>query len=207
MTPSRLTGTQARALLGCARLHLALWLGALAMLAGCVMHPAPFDVAPAARTATDAFELEGRLSATDGERAASGRIHWQRVPGRDEWTFFSPLGQIVAQLVSTPEGAVLTTGDGRHVRAPDAESMLPQVLGVAAPVDGLPHWVQASARPGATILMVDEQGRPARIADQGWLIDYPEYADPDSRAAPRRLDARWGDTHIRLVIDQWTPLH
>jgi outer membrane lipoprotein LolB len=176
-------------------------------LSGCALQPASPDGAPAVRIAATAFELEGRLSATDGERAANGRIHWQHSLSGDEWTVYSPLGQIVAHLVSTPAGAVLQTGDGRRITAPDAGSMLPEVLGVSAPVEGLPHWVQASVRSGASVLELDDRGRPSRIADQGWLIDYPEYADPDPQAPPRRLEARWGDTRIRLVIDQWTPLN
>lgn len=176
-------------------------------LSGCAIRPVGPDLVPAIRTAVAAFELEGRLSATDGERSASGRIHWLHSPSGDEWTVYSPLGQIVAHLVSSPAGAVLRTADGRRMSAPDPGSMLPQVLGVPAPVEGLPHWVQASARSGATVLDLDEQGRPARISDQGWLVDYPEYANHDPQAPPRRLEARWGETRIRLIIDQWTPLN
>lgn len=176
-------------------------------LSGCALQPAGPDRIAAVRPAATAFELEGRLSATDGDRAANGRIHWLHSSSRDEWTVYSPLGQIVAHLVSTPFGAVLHTADGRRMTAADTGSLLPQILGVSAPVEGLPHWVQASARRGASILDLDDRGRPSRISDQGWLIDYPEYSGPDPQAPPRRVDAHWGDTRIRLVIDQWTPLN
>ena len=178
---------------------------ALVALSGCATPPAVPEIAPVARPGVAAFELEGRLAASDGERAASGSLTWVHSPVSDEWTVFSPLGQIVAQLVRTPRGATLLTADGRTQHADDANTILPQLLGVSAPLDGLPHWVQASPRPGARVLSVDDAGRPARISDAGWVLDYPQYAGPTADAPPRRIDAAWGDARIRLIIDQWTP--
>jgi outer membrane lipoprotein LolB len=179
----------------------------LVWLPGCAtQRPAPTAAPAAARTAIAAFELQGRLAATDGTRAASGSLLWLHGPTKDEWTLLNPLGQIAAQLVSTPGGAQLLTSDGRMQRAESASKMLPELLGVAAaPMNGLPHWVQAATGPGARILSLDALGRPARIADNGWVIEYPEYSGPEPDAPPRRIDAHWGEARIRLIIDQWTP--
>ncbi|MBD5800641.1 Outer-membrane lipoprotein LolB precursor [Azoarcus sp. Aa7] len=177
---------------------------AVLLLAGCASQ-ATRGLTAAPRPVAAAFELEGRLAASDGERAANGTLTWSHTPATDEWTVYSPLGQIVGQLVRTPRGAMLLTADGRAEQADDADAILPRLLGVPAPIDGLQHWVQASARPGARVLSLDEAGRPMRIADAGWIIDYTEYAGPAADAAPRRIDAAWGEARIRLVIDQWTP--
>lgn len=179
---------------------------AAGVLHGCAVQPPAAEVAHVARAAVPAFELEGRIAATNGERAANGGILWTHSPTTDEWTVFSPLGQIVAQLVSTPRGARLLTADGEVRESDDARTLLPQVLGVSAPLDGLSYWVQASLRPGARVLAVDAVGRPARITDEGWIVEYPEYRDAAPDARPRRIDASWGDTRIRLIIDEWTPL-
>jgi len=188
----------------CARRALA---GAtFAFVSGCAVQPLAPPAPTAARAVAAAFELEGRLSATDGTRAASGRLAWTHAPGADEWTVFNPLGQIAAQLVSTPRGAQLTTADGRRVEAPHVAALLPQLVGVSVPLDGLSHWVQGSAREGARVLALDAAGRPVRISDDGWLIDYHEYADPSPASPPRRIDAQWGDAQLRLVIDHWAPL-
>lgn len=177
----------------------------LLLLAGCATHPAP-PMALAARTHAAAFELEGRVAATDGKTAASGGLIWSHGPAADEWTLLNPLGQIVAQLVSTPRGATLLTADGQARRADTAADMLPELLGVPAPLDGLAHWVQATPRGGARVLQVDAAGRPSRISDAGWIIDYAEYDGEAAAAAPRRIDAAWGEARIRLIIDKWTPL-
>ncbi|NMG31635.1 outer membrane lipoprotein LolB [Aromatoleum evansii] len=174
------------------------------VLAGCASQTAR-SLAAVPRPVAAAFELEGRLAASDGERAANGSITWSHTPVADEWTVYSPLGQIVGQLVRTPRGAMLLTADGSAEQAADADTILPRLLGVPAPIDGLQHWVQASTRPGARVLSLDEAGRPTRISDAGWIIDYVEYAGPAADAPPRRIDATWGDARIRLLIDQWTP--
>ncbi len=178
----------------------------LALLAGCATQPAPPATVAAARPVFPAFELAGRLSATDGERGASGRLDWIHTPSSDEWTVYNPLGQVAAQLVSTPLGAELRTAEGRAVQASDARELIPRLVGVPVPLDGLSHWVQASAPPGARVLALDAAGRPARISDEGWIIDYREYAGPEPTARPRRIDAHWGDAQLRLIIDEWTPL-
>jgi outer membrane lipoprotein LolB len=175
-------------------------------LAGCAVQPvAPEPAMAVAREPRSAFELEGRVLASDGAQAASGRIHWLHAPHGDEWTMYGPLGQIVARLVSNATGAELVTADGRSARAPDAQSMLPELLGVPAPLDGLAYWVQAAPRSGARVLRIDDHGRPARISDAGWIIDYAEYASAAPDAPPRRIEASWGEARIRLIIDTWLP--
>ncbi|WP_332670078.1 outer membrane lipoprotein LolB [Aromatoleum sp.] len=187
------------------RLALIATLGA-GILHGCAIQPPAAEVTHVSRPLMPAFELEGRIAASDGNRAANGSLLWAHSPAMDEWTVMSPLGQIVAQLVSTPLGARLLTADGTVQEDEDARTMLPRLLGVSAPLDGLASWVQASPRPGARVLSVDAIGRPARVSDAGWIIEYTEYLDVTPGAAPRRIDATWGDTRIRLIIDQWTPL-
>lgn len=183
--------------------QLALVAGALH---GCAVPVKAPDVSPVARPFVSAFTLEGRLSATDGERAANGGLHWVHSPESDAWTVTTPLGQIAARLVATRGGAVLTTADGQAHESDDVQSMLTRLFGVPAPVDGLPHWVQASPRAGARVLRVDEVGRPDRITDEGWIIDYLEYRHESADSPPRLIAAHWGDARLRLVIDAWTPL-
>lgn len=181
--------------------------GALAaLLAGCALQPAAQHMSLAERERVAAFELEGRISANDGERAANGTLLWSHAPGRDEWTVLSPLGQIVAQVVATTDGAMLRSADGQRVDAADAAELLPRVLGVPAPAGHLADWVQAIPAPGARVLGVDAVGRPLRVADSGWIIDYPAYADDAPDAIPRRIDARWGEARLRIVVDAWTAL-
>ncbi|AUN94316.1 lipoprotein insertase outer membrane protein LolB [Pseudazoarcus pumilus] len=180
---------------------------ALLALAGCALQPAGEDGAPLVeRAAIEHFEFEGRIAASDGQRAANGTLQWTRRAGYDEWTLLSPLGQIVARVVGTPQGATLRTADGRTIEAVDVDELLPQMLGVDAPADHLDEWLQARPAPGARVIETDALGRPTRISDSGWLIDYPTYADDSAEAMPRRIDATWGEVRLRVVTDGWTAL-
>lgn len=178
---------------------------ACALLAGgCAQLPSATNAAAVARRAHTHFDLEGRISATDGERAASGQIEWRHTPSTDLWTAYSPLGQIVARLDSHAGGAELVLSDGTRRRASHADSLLPALIGVDVPLARLPVWIQAAPRHDAEVRTLDPYGRPALVIDQGWRIDYTEYADTTAGALPRRIEISRGDARIRLVIDQWT---
>lgn len=180
-----------------AALVLALLLGACAPLM-------PVDAPPAAtRVTAPAFELSGRVSASDGVQAASGNLEWLHAHGRDQWTVSSPLGQILARLDSTPAGAQLQAADGRRLHAASAQDLLPQVLGIDAPVDRLAQWVQATPAADAEVRLRDAHGRPALVIDQGWRIEYAAYADEGAQAPPLRIDVSRGDARLRLIIDHW----
>lgn len=176
-------------------------------VSGCALQPLPREQAPLVeRTRVKAFDLEGRIAASDGERAASGRLRWEHRPQGDDWVVLSPLGQVVAQVIGTTEGAMLRTADGQRVLAPDTATLLPYVLGVNAPANHLADWIQALPAPGARVLETDAVGRPVRVSDSGWVIEYPEYVDDSEQAAPRRLLAQWGQARLRIMVDKWTPL-
>lgn len=185
------------------RALLAVLASALA-LGACAPLPAPADHPPAVRHAQPAFLLEGRMSATDGQQAASGRIEWEHAPHTDRLTLLNPLGQIAARLDSDAAGATLLTADGQRIVAASADALLPQVLGVDVPVARLRLWVQAAPGAGAEIRQRDAYGRPQLLIDQGWRIDYLAYADDSAGAPPARLDISRGDHRIRLIIDSWT---
>jgi outer membrane lipoprotein LolB len=181
-------------------------LAACALLAGCALQPPREQAAPIERQRVESFDLEGRLAASDGQRAANGRLRWAHRPQGDEWVVLSPLGQVVAHVVGTPDGAMLRTADGERLFAPDTATLLPHILGVNAPAEHLAYWIQAIPAEGARVLDTDAIGRPTRISDSGWIIDYAEYADDSEQSPPRRLNAHWGDARLRIVVDTWTPL-
>jgi outer membrane lipoprotein LolB len=48
-------------------------------------------------------------------------------------------------------------------------------------------------------------GRPLQLVDQGWTIDYLEYAGEAPDSPPRKIDVQRGDTRLRLIVDSWNP--
>lgn len=175
------------------------------LLGGCSSIAPQRAMTAVERQTSHRFDLEGRMSASDGDRGANGQIEWRHDAVRDEVTLYTPLGQIAARLESSLHGAELLTGDGKVFHADSADALLPELLGIALPVARLAYWVQAAPPNGAEIRDVDTDGRPTLVIDQGWRIEYLEYHPGEAASAlPRKLDVSRGDARIRLIIDQWT---
>jgi len=173
----------------------------------CTLNPAAPSVDPVARQTFDVFSLSGRLSASDGSRSASGRLDWERSIGADRWTIFSPLGQIVAQIDSGPDGAEVLLANGERRYAPQVADLIPVLLPGAAeaglPPERLAAWVQAAPPNDAEVRTLDARGRPARLIDRGWIIDYLDYRDESPDSLPRLVDISRGEFRLRLVVDRW----
>lgn len=176
------------------------------LLAACTPTLVRDGAQPASRPFLPAFAVEGRLSATDGRNAASGRFEWVHDDEQDRLTLFSPLGQVVALLEGDPAGASLEAADGSRREAADVDALLPEALGVDLPAARLPRWIQAAPATDAEVRILDAAGRPQLVFDQGWRIDYAGYADDTAAAAPQRLEISRGDARVRLIIDSWTAL-
>ncbi|MDY0013747.1 MAG: lipoprotein insertase outer membrane protein LolB [Rhodocyclaceae bacterium] len=174
-------------------------------LGGCAAPPLRPEPVSAIRQAVDRFELEGRLAASSGDRVASVGLLWRHGPVGDEMSFIGPLGQTLGQLSVTPVAAVLTGADGKRRRAASPEELLEQALGLRLPIGQVALWVQAVVGPSARLRRLDELGRPASVADEGWIIDYLEYASDAGNSHPRKLEAAWGDARIKLIVDRWSP--
>jgi outer membrane lipoprotein LolB len=178
-------------------------------LAGCAAAP-PRNLVdlPAGTTAPGlpaSFELIGRISVREAERGFSGGVRWQHGPEGDELLFSTPLGQGVAEIVSRPGEARLTTAGARHVAA-DAESLTEKLMGWRLPVAGLTWWVLGSNAPGSPATAeLDAGGRVARLYQDGWEISYLDYVTASGRALPRTLEASREALEIRLSVTDWFP--
>ena len=77
------------------------------------------------------------------------------------------------------------------------------MLGYGLPVSGLVWWVQARPAPDRAFEAThDASGRIAQLKQDGWVIDYLQYAD-DAPARPRKLSVARDGLEIRLVADTW----
>ena len=179
----------------------------VALTAACAVKPVAPPPDLVARQTFDVFSLSGRLSASDGKQSASGRLDWERRTGTDRWTVFSPLGQIVAQIDSGPDGAEVMFANGERRYAPQIADLVPMLLPGASeaglPPERLAAWVQAAPPGGAEVRTLDARGRPARLIDKGWIIDYLGYRDESPESIPRLVDISRGEFRLRLVVDRW----
>jgi outer membrane lipoprotein LolB len=175
-------------------------LAACAVLAACAaLTPhEPVQRAPA-------FDLLGRVAVNYDGRAFSSGVRWQHEAASDEIWLLTPVGQTIAHIAATPSGATLTGADRKQIEADDVESLTRRGLGWELPLSRLAWWVKGEIVPGGLIGEVarDNQGRLARLVQDGWLIGFVYREQGDSSHLPQRLDLTHEGHHIRLVIDNW----
>lgn len=176
--------------------------GALGLSACASFFPPAGDLLTVERAALQDFSLEARFSLRHEDKNYAGRLSWRHVGGRDDLLLASPFGQGMAEIVSDSSGVRLTTGDGKTYVAADAETLTQQALGFPLPLSHLLDWVRGTST-GSDLVVPDALGRPLRVRQDGWRIDY-EYDSDDPQALPGRLFIeREGVLELRLRIDEW----
>ncbi len=149
------------------------------------------------------WTLQGRIGVQNDEQKLSGQIRWQHSEGRDELLMTSPLGQGVARIVRDSEGVTLEVPNQSTRHARDADTLTREALGYVLPVTGLTWWIQARPAPGSAFeASRDASGRLTQLRQDGWVIDYLQYA-ADAPARPRKLVVAREGLEIRLVTDSW----
>ncbi|MBL8447524.1 MAG: outer membrane lipoprotein LolB [Zoogloeaceae bacterium] len=186
------------------RLWGRLALAVASLLVGCAQLPVE-TVPLVTRQAALQFELSGRIAAADGGRSVSAGVDW-RHGATDEWRFVSPIGQVMATIEAGPSGAVLYSAGRAPVGAASAEELMQQTIGVAPPLNRVVAWIQAVPPTGSVVREIDAQGRPVRLIDAGWVVEFLEYVGDEPQDRPRRLEISQGDARLRLVIDDWRAL-
>ena len=182
------------------RLVAALWL-ALA-LGGCVSTPTVTPEQIEAALPAN-WTLQGRIGIQTGEQSLSGQIRWQHSLDMDELMMTSPLGQGVARIIRDAAGVTLEVPNQPLRQALDAESLTRETLGYTLPVSGLMWWVLARPAPERPFeVRHDKAGRIAQLKQDGWVIDYLQYA-ADMPTRPRKLTVARDGLEIRLVADSW----
>ena len=183
------------------RMALRLMLGGTALvLGGCAAFgPPPVAVQRPARRAILRYGFDGGLTLRQDDKAWRITISWQHDPAGDRILLSGPLGQGIAEITRDRSGARLNDAKGKTWSAPDADTLLRDVVGIPAPLDALPRWLLADIDSATR----DAQGRPLHAEEGGWRIDYPDYESDLPEALPQRLELQRDGLTVNLRIDQW----
>jgi outer membrane lipoprotein LolB len=179
------------------------------ILSACASLPPPVAAPPlTVREVLQDFSLEARFSLRHEEKNYNGRLSWRHAGSRDNLLLASPFGQGMAEITSDASGVRLLTSDGKSYEAADAERLTQQVLGFPLPLGKLADWVRGRNTDGVLdkSAAFDAFGRPLRLRQEAWRIDY-EYDTDDPLALPGRLFIeRDGVLELKLRIDEWLRL-
>ncbi|MCL2523260.1 MAG: lipoprotein insertase outer membrane protein LolB [Betaproteobacteria bacterium] len=182
----------------------AIGLLAALMLAACTTLP---SVPPPARDELGDFILEARFALAlrppeAAPQSAGGRLSWEHRGDGERILIANPLGIGIAEIETTPSLSRLRAADGTLREAADADELMAAVTGERLPVARLPAWLLGRGD-AASAVERDEQGRPARLAEAGWQIDYA-YDDDAPDALPARITLRRAEAvELRLRVEEW----
>lgn len=198
------------------RLLAPLTAGIVALLVtGCAGPLPETDASPAAEAAFEqrsqhlkalaAWRLVARLGLSSGEEYWSAQAHWRMAEGQHTLDLSGPMGRGGGRLTLTDRHrAVLVTRAGERIRARDPDALVARVLGESIPVTGMIYWVRGLLHPEASYeLDVDGEGRPLRIRQSGWSIQYTAFEEIDGVAMPVTMVLEREQLELRVRVGRW----
>jgi outer membrane lipoprotein LolB len=166
----------------------------------------------------DQIAISGRISIqyqqNEQEQSVSGSFDWQQEKDIIGITLTSPLGQTIAVIKQTPQGAILEQAKQEPRTAPDIEQLLLETMGWSLPVGGLKNWLQgfdqmngAIGAERISIPAIDNQ----TLDTQGWQLRFVSWQIEEGNGNtihPKRIDLarhtnHLGEIRIRIVISEW----
>ena len=165
----------------------------------------------AALRAQPQWAFQGRVAVNKGRNGGNGRIDWQQQGRVYVVELSAPVTRQSWKLSgdSHHEGGRLEGLDGGPREGEDAQQVLLEATGWDIPVNQLPDWVRGLVADDAAVaerIERDGDGRPRRVEQMGWQIQYLDWypAQGDRPVLPRRMEAVNGDAKVRVVVDSWT---
>lgn len=157
------------------------------------------------------WAFQGRVAVSKGKDGGSGRIDWKQQGRRYVVELSAPVTRQSWKLSGDTQsgGGRLEGLAGGTREGEDAQQLLLDATGWDIPVNPLPDWIRglvaAGTGDGAQAVERDGEGRPRRMQQMGWQVQYLDWypADAARPALPRRIEASRGDAKVRLLVDQW----
>lgn len=144
------------------------------------------------------YTVNGRIAVQAQGRGYSAQFAWTHQGGRDDIDISNPLGQVVAQLKLTPQGATFFDSDAVPQAADDIETLTAARLGWRLPVAGMRHWLLGLAEPTRHAAWQPSEIGPV-LEQDGWRIQFEQH---DGRA-PSRMTLRRPDLEVRIALYDW----
>lgn len=186
------------------------------LLSGCASTVPPQDtgrvpIAGVTRQFHSTIDLGGRLSVRyqsgGKEEALHGSFIWSQAPARANVTLLSPLGQTMAIIDVSAEGATLKQSGQPSRSADNVDALTADTLGWPLPVAGMRDWLQGFAVDAAGRPFVATPAAPDVTTRDGWRIHYASWqsatSDIPKRIDLERITEQAGNVSIRIVIDTW----
>lgn len=153
----------------------------------------------------DQFSIKGRIGVQAEGKGFSGSLTWQHNKTNDDIALYSPLGGQLASIKKTAENVTLEDAKGNSITASEAEILTQNTLGWQLPLTGLADW--SLGRPSSSAIQAstwDELGHLITLKQDGWDIQYENYADQNGHFLPSKVSLRSEKVYLKLLVESWS---
>lgn len=150
------------------------------------------------------WRLNGSLAVEAHGDGGQAQVDWRQRNGAFDIRLRGPLGSGAVRLSGDDGGATLALDNGERHQDANASWLLYQQTGWWIPVEALRWWALGLPAPDAPARVdLDDQGRLARLVQNGWTIRFDRYVAERGVEVPGRLVASAEDAEVRLVVRRW----
>jgi outer membrane lipoprotein LolB len=179
------------------------------LLSACAVTPRALNVTPwpqrlSALQTLPHFELDGRVAVHAADQGFSAGVRWAQQAADSRINLSAPLGFGGAQVELDGDGVSVLTSRGEHLQGEAARAQLRALLGFEPPLASLRYWVLGASNPrGAAEVSLDAQQRLQQLQQDGWQIDYGDYALTQGQWLPGRLNLTRDAVRLQLIVESW----
>ncbi len=152
------------------------------------------------------WSVAGRAALRAEGEAVSLSLRWEQRGEAYTIHLSGPFGAGAVRIEGQPGQVTLRDGAGQSATARSPEELLATQTGHQVPVTALRDWI--IGRPAGELdveeLSLDRAGRPARLEQAGWEVDFQGWSKVDGLELPSRVDLRSGSTHMRVALSGWS---
>ena len=147
------------------------------------------------------WDVQARAAGAVGAQGWQATLDWRQASTTAEVRVAGPLGVGATGFRVTPQGldyAAPTPG------LANAAEYLQQRLGFAPPFENLRFWLLGVPNPAQGYeFKANDSDRAATLSQDGWTIDYSEYAVVGADTLPKRFTVHRDAVRVRIAIDHW----
>jgi outer membrane lipoprotein LolB len=150
----------------------------------------------------DHWLLQARIAS--GRVGWSGSLRWRQDEEDFDIRVSGPLGTGGFQARGNP-GQVEIRTPRETVVTQDPAALLLEKVGWTLPLQQLRYWAVGVPYPSTpAVVRYDAAGRLQRLEQDGWVLEYTEYGRYQHYELPNRFSLDSGDSHFRVVVDDWS---
>jgi outer membrane lipoprotein LolB len=157
------------------------------------------------------WDLQGRAAGAVGNQGWQANLDWRQSEQVADVRLAGPFGASAVGFKLTPQGLNFASAapgaDNPGVETSGAASAgdyLQQRLGFEPPFEDLRYWLLGVPNPAQAFeFTANEADRAARLTQDGWTIDYGEYAGVGADVLPKKFTLHRDAVRVRIAVDRW----